>query len=119
MRQMSDLDILVNPYAFGTIKAAMEGIGYYGGANEPPGKHDSFRKKEVHFELHKRLTDESGGIRQWEDGIWDRALPTGHDHILRMCPKDFCIFHFIHLHKVFVSGTLGLRRIADAWRLQK
>lgn len=33
---MADLDILVNPYAFGTIKAAMEGIGYYGGANEPP-----------------------------------------------------------------------------------
>lgn len=31
MRQMSNLDILVNLNAFGTIKAAMEGIGYRGG----------------------------------------------------------------------------------------
>ena len=119
MRQMSDLDILVNPYSFGAISAVMKKMGYRGGTKESSSKQNSFRNKEVHIEMHKRLTDESGSIRQWEDGIWGRAMRTDHENIWRMCPEDFCIYHFLHLYRHFMHGAIGLRRIIDTWLLQK
>ena len=62
MRQMADLDILVRPYEFKQIKTVMEGLGYTSDG-ESSWKHDSFRKGEVHIEMHKRLTDDSGVIQ--------------------------------------------------------
>lgn len=117
MRQMADLDILVRPYEFKQIKTVMEGLGYTSDG-ESSWKHDSFRKGEVHIEMHKRLTDDSGVIQSWERGIWNRAIPV-RGNIYKMSPEDYYIFHFVHLHKDFMNGSLGLRRIADTWLLQK
>ncbi len=36
-----------------------------------------------------------------------------------MAKEDYYIFHFVHLHKDFMNGSLGLRRIVDTWLLQK
>ena len=63
MRQMADLDILVHPYDFNTIKTTMEGIGYKGGS-ECTWKHDCFTRREIKFEIHKRLTDDSREIQR-------------------------------------------------------
>ena len=117
MRQMADLDILVRPYDFEKIKAVMDGLGYSSGS-ESRWKHDSFKKKEAHVEMHKRLTDDSTAIRAWERGMWERAKPTD-GGIHKMSPEDYYIFHFVHLHKDFMNGSLGLRRIVDTWLLQK
>lgn len=117
MRQMADLDILVKPYDFNTIKKVMEKQGYSAGV-ESSWKHDSFRKNEVNVEMHKRLTDDSDAIQKWERGIWDRATAVD-GNIYRMSPEDYYIFHFVHLHKDFMNGALGLRRIVDTWLLQK
>jgi hypothetical protein len=68
--------------------------------------------------MHKRLTDDSNAIQAWEKGIWDRAgIVEGNIH--RMSLEDYYIFHFVHLHKDFMNGSLGLRRIVDTWLLQK
>ena len=117
MRQMSDLDILISPYHFPSVKNVMEQIGFTG-SPESSWKHDNFSKGPVHVETHKRLTDDSGRIRDWEKGLWDRAGKTG-EHIRGMAPEDFYIFHFVHLHKDFKNGALGLRRIADTWLLDR
>ena len=117
MRQMADLDILVRPYDFEKIKAVMDGLGYSSG-RESRWKHDSFKKREVHVEMHKRLTDDSTAIRAWERGMWERAKPTD-GGIYKMSPEDYYIFHFVHLYKDFMNGSLGLRRIVDTWLLQK
>ena len=117
MRAMVDLDILISPYHFARIKDVMAGLGCSAGS-ESSWKHDSFKKGSVHFEMHKRLTDDSGRIGTWEKELWDRAVKT-EDNIYRMSPEDFYVFHFIHLHKDFMNGSLGLRRIADTWLLQK
>ncbi len=117
MRQMADLDILVKPYDFEQIKSVMKKQGY-SASIESSWKHDSFKKKEVRIEMHKRLTDDSEAIQAWERGIWGRAVAVD-GNIYRMSPEDYYIFHFVHLHKDFMNGSLGLRRIVDTWLLQK
>ena len=117
MRKMADIDILVKPYEFNLIKSLMEKLDFQGDT-ESSWKHDSFRKNEVHIEMHKRLTDDSGVIQAWEKGIWDRATAVD-GNIYKMSPEDYYIFHFVHLHKDFLNGSLGLRRIVDTWLLQK
>ncbi len=117
MRQMADLDILVRPYDFKRIRTVMEGLEYTADS-ESSWKHDSFRKGEVHIEMHKRLTDDSSEIQKWERGMWSRAV-RAKENIYKMSPEDYYIFHFVHLHKDFMNGSLGLRRIVDTWLLQK
>lgn len=119
MRQMADLDILVRPYDYPTIRERMAALGYTAD-EESPWKHDNFAKDTIKVEMHKRLTDDSGPIRGWERGMWERALPSGEgEHILRMSDEDFFIFHIVHMHKDFLNGSLGLRRIADTWLLTR
>lgn len=117
-RQMADLDILVHPYEFKRIQAVMDKLDFHSGS-ESNWKHDSFLKQNIHIEMHKRLTDDSGVVRDWEQTIWQRAIPTEREHIFRMSPEDFYVFHFVHLHKDFMNGKLGLRRVLDTWLLQR
>ena len=117
MRQMADVDILVRPYEYDSIKELMEKLGFEHG-RESAWKHDSFRKGRVHIEMHKRLTDDSKYIKQWETEMWERSVPD-HEHIYKMSIEDFYIYHFIHLYKDFLNGSLGLRRIIDTWILLK
>lgn len=117
MRQMADLDILVRPYDYRRIKTVMEKLGYRSG-EESAWKHDDFQKGEVHVEMHKRLTDDSGEIQKWERELWNRAVPVA-GNVYQMSPEDSYIFHFVHLHKDFMNGSFGLRRIVDTWLLQR
>ncbi|MCR5803800.1 MAG: nucleotidyltransferase family protein [Clostridia bacterium] len=117
MRQMADLDILVRPYDYGKIKDILDDLGYES-EKESSWKHDSFRKDSVHIEMHKRLTDSSSVIRNWENEMWTRTNKVS-DHLLKMSIEDYYIFHFIHMHKDFKNGSLGLRRVVDTWLLQK
>lgn len=117
MRQMVDVDILVRPYDFKRIKDIMQQLGFSGDA-ESSWKHDNFKKQNIKIEIHKRLTDDSGVIMQWEERMWERAISNS-GHIFKMTPEDFYIFHFVHLYKDFLNGSLGLRRIIDTWLLQK
>lgn len=117
MRQMADIDILVRPYDYKRIKTVMKDLGFRA-QGESSWKHDSFKKGEVHVEMHKRLTDDSAEVQRWEREMWNRAVRV-RGNIFKMSPEDFYIFHFIHLHKDFMNGSLGLRRIADTWLLQK
>lgn len=117
MRQMADVDILAHPYEFQRIKQVMEERGFKSGT-ESPWKHDNFYKNEVHIEMHKRLTDDSNVIQTWENGLWDRAVRE-EGEVFKMSPEDYYIFHFVHLHKDFMNGHLGLRRIVDTWLLKQ
>ncbi len=116
LRQMTDLDILIRPYNFKKLRDAMERIGF-ACVNQSAWKHDNFRKDKVTVEMHKRLTDDSGAIGEWEKRMWDRSVPD-HDHIFRMTQEDFYIYHLIHMRKDFRNGHLGLRRIIDTWLLK-
>ncbi|MBO4219681.1 MAG: nucleotidyltransferase family protein [Clostridia bacterium] len=116
MRQVTDLDILVRPYDFRRIRKIMEQTGFACGV-ESNWKHDDFTKGTVLVEMHKRLSDESGSVSEWERRMWDRAVPSG-GHEYYMSPEDFYIFHLIHMHTHFQYGCMGLNRLIDTWLLQ-
>lgn len=67
--------------------------------------------------LHKGLTDDSARIRDWERRMWRRVI-RGDKGALRMHPTDQYVFHIVHMHKDFLNGSLGLRRIVDTWLLE-
>ena len=117
MRQMADLDILVRPYEYDKIKKIMQSLGYSSG-DESSWMHDNFTKNEITVEMHKRMTDDSGQIREWEETVWDRA-ERNENNVCRMATEDVYIFHYIHLYKDFKNGSFGLRRVVDGWLLQK
>lgn len=119
MRQMTDLDILVRPYDYKKIKSVMEELGYTADESESSWKHDDFRKNEVFIEMHKRLTDDSDLIKEWENEMWSKAVNEDGGNVYKMTNEDFYIFHFVHLHKDFMNGSLGLRRLIDTWLLNK
>ena len=119
MRQMADLDILVRPYSYGLIKKVMCELGFLVDSDtESSWMHDNFSKDAVNVEVHKRLSDDSDIIQKWEKQIWQRAVCV-ESRIFKMSFEDQYIFHFIHLYKDFLNGSLGLRRIVDTWLLQK
>lgn len=91
---------------------------HYTSDGESSWMHDNSRKKEITVEMHKRLSDDSDVIAEWENGIWDRTVLI-EGHIYKMSLEDYYIFHFVYLYKDFRNGSLGLRRIVDSWLLQK
>ena len=115
MRQMADIDILFYDYDYGKIKKAMEELGYIG-EPESSWMHDNFKKGDITSEAHKRLTDDSNLIQDWERRMWSRAV-CDHEHVFTMTPEDFYTYHLIHLSKDYKSGLLGLKRIVDTWVL--
>lgn len=116
MRQMADLDILVQPYRYKQIAEIMRGLEFSSGG-ESSWKHDNFAKPYVTVEMHKRLSDDSDQVREWERHVWDRVTRDGDG--LHMSVEDQMIFHIVHMQKDFLNGSLGLRRIVDTWLLQR
>ena len=117
-RSMSDLDILVRRYEHRAVMRLMRGLGYEG-ESISAWKHENFRKMPyMKVELHRRLTDDSGLIRDWEKQMWSRIRPEeGKSHVFRMADEDFYLHHMLHMEEDFRHGTLGFRRIADTWLL--
>lgn len=122
MRQMADLDVLLRPYEYAQVVDVMGDLGYQPlSAVESSWKHDDFFRDVVTVETHKRLTDDSGAVREWESRMWDRRMPAGESGgatgTCRMAEEDVLLFHLVHMHKDFCNGSLGLRRILDTWLL--
>ena len=115
MRQMADVDIFIRPYDYLQLKKMMEGNHFTCGGKSS-WKHDDFYKGEVTVEIHKRLSDNEDTLQIWQEGIWERAKRKK-DHVFEMEIEDFIVFHFIHMYKDFLNGSLGLRRIVDTWLL--
>ena len=114
MRQMSDIDLLIAPYDFTKVRMVMSELGFRVREKESASKNDTFKKNMVSVETHKRLTESPNpAILEWEKGLLDRS--DGY----KLTHEDFFIHHMIHMHHDFGNGSLGLRRIADTWLLQK
>lgn len=119
MRQMADVDVLIKPYNYSQVRDILVPLGYMGSdAGESSWKHDSFKKGVVHIEAHKRLTDDSALIRDWEEHMWKRASCDAAG-VWHMSDVDFFVFHIVHMYKDIMNGSLGLRRIADTWLIEQ
>lgn len=118
MRQMTDVDILIKPYSYEGVCEALDSLGFEPDGSETADKHDLFHNGVVTVEAHKRLTDDSGFVRDWEARMWERAVPE-QGGVCSMSDEDRYVFHFVHMHRDFRNGWFGLRRIMDAWLLDQ
>ncbi|MBR3158550.1 MAG: nucleotidyltransferase family protein [Atopobiaceae bacterium] len=118
MRQMTDMNVLVRPYEHDAIEGVMRSLAFAAEGEESSDKHDVYRKGTVTVEVHKRLTDDWDAIRDWETRMWNRVTVDSHGYY-HMSDEDVYLFHFVHMHHDFGNGWFGLRRIVDAWLLNK
>lgn len=118
MRQMTDLDVLVRPYNYARVRDVMSDLGFLFQGEEHAEKHDIYCKGVVTVEVHKRIRDDVAAVRDWESRMWERAT-CDDDGVWRVSPEDSYLMHFEHMYHDFRNGWFGLRRVVDAWLLDR
>jgi hypothetical protein len=118
MREMSDIDILIDPERMEDADGIMREMGYE--KEEESGAHNSFHKEPVyHIELHKRLFSPLVGnkaLYRYYENVWDRALPDGKNSFgYRFNDEDFYIYMIAHEYKHYYLGGTGLRSLLDTY----
>lgn len=118
MRQMTDVDILVDGYDYERVAQVMESLGLKPeGDEESIYKHDVYHKGAVTLELHRRISDEVGPRVDWEQAMLSRIAHA--EDGWHMSDEDRYLMHFVHMSHDFQNGWFGLRRVVDAWLLDR
>lgn len=112
-RQMSDLDVLIDPEKAQDAKRVMLSMGFETDAFENQPNHAGYLKPPyTEVELHTALLRE--GNEYYED-VWSRALPMeGMPGIYRFRPEDEYIYYLLHLNKHLQNAGTGIRSILDS-----
>ena len=115
MREMSDVDLLIDPKKREQAKAVMEELGY---ETEVFGKtnHDIYIKPPVyHFELHNQLFMElyADYIDYFRDSFEKLPPASGDGYEKKLSNEDFYLFMIAHACKHLHKGGIGLRVLTD------
>ena len=113
MREMTDIDLLVDPTRMNDIKQIMERLGY---TCEVFGKfhHDTYSKPPtIVFEIHHELffKDDFPQISAYYKNIEDRLLKEG--CACRMTDEDAYLYCICHTRKHDMFAGTGLRSLLD------
>ncbi|MGN0634347.1 MAG: nucleotidyltransferase family protein [Oscillospiraceae bacterium] len=111
-REMSDIDILVDPDNVTSAAAAIRTLGY---EESFVWKYETglVKKPHVCIELHSQLMpDTETLICDYFKDIWERSLPDG-EKGRRMTDEDFYLYMTAHLYKHYRHGGTGIRSIMD------
>lgn len=116
LREMSDVDILIDPERAGDVREIMERRGF---TVESYGRdfHDVYHKPPVcSFEIHRTLFSPvyAPVIRDYYSRIRERLLP-GEGTALRMSDEDFYVYMVAHGYKHYSMGGTGLRSALDIY----
>ncbi|MGF7144456.1 hypothetical protein HNQ56_002887 [Anaerotaenia torta] len=115
MRQMADMDILIQCSDQRLLKNRMEEIGYaYNGEH---GHHHVFMKSpDYNIELHTGLLPEEDSSAGYYNKIWEMAEKAeGSLCGYRMSRDDFYIYLLAHMNKHYRGGGCGLRSLTDIY----
>lgn len=114
MREMSDIDILIERDSCDAVKALLEGRGYttyrYGKDNE-----DVYRKKPFFvFEIHRSLfnSDYQPTLHSYFEG-WEYTCSNDHPYLWQMDPTENYIYLIAHLYLHYSTSGTGLRSLLD------
>ena len=112
-RQMSDLDMLVDPEKAQDAKKIMLSLGFETDAFEDQPNHAGYLKPPyTEVELHTALLREGN---EYYDDVWNRALPVeGTPGLYRFKPEDEYIYYLLHLNKHLQNAGTGIRSILDS-----
>lgn len=118
MREMSDVDILIDPERAAEVREVMESFGF-ATAGFGASAHDVYRKPPVYnFEMHRRLVSDSAGpaICAYYENVWERLIPAdGSGCRYRFSDEDLYVYLTAHAFKHFSHAGTGLRSLADAY----
>lgn len=122
LREMVDVDILVDPARRFDVKVLMEGLGYktvrYGLLND-----DVYQKKDFfNFEMHSSLFDKYSNSRFYEyyRDIFDRLSDSENsDYEKFFSAEDLYIYLIIHVQKHFYNGGAGIKYLLDIYLFLK
>lgn len=118
MRQMADIDILIDPERREDVQRIMEGRGY---TSEllPYSAHDTYQKPPVfNFEMHRLLFTVLSGekLYLYFRNIWDRVIKDADNaYGYHLSPEDFYLHMIAHEYKHYSGGGTGLRSLLDTW----
>ncbi len=118
MRQMSDVDILIDAERAEDAKVVMEELGFsckfFG-----TGFHDVYHKPPVsNVEIHSALftAGHDASLYRYYRNVKDRLLKDeGHSFGYHFGPDDFYIFMVAHEYKHYSGGGTGLRSLLDTY----
>ena len=116
MRQMADVDVLIDPGRAADVRAAMEALGFetdeFGG-----GHHDTYRKKPYgNFEMHTSLfgTGHDETMTAYFSDVERRLLKEAGTAFGRLfSPEDFYLFLTAHACKHYRGRGIGVRHLMD------
>ena len=118
LRQMSDIDVLIDPSRGADVRAIMERLGFTV-VSFDRDFHDVYHKPPVvSFEIHTALFSPvyTPAVRDYYASVADRLLPQeGTRFGRRLSEEDQYIYLLAHEHKHYSMGGTGLRSLADLW----
>lgn len=113
MREMSDIDILVDKKSMPAVKEYLIKRGY---TFEHKGHHDVYRKEPgICFELHETLIDRqrNTGFDKYFENPWQLSEPAEDGYMLT--PENEFIYLMAHLYGHFHQGGIGIRAVLDIY----
>lgn len=115
-RQMSDIDILIDPENLSQIEILMTKLGYRFQENFRP-YHDEYTKAPcITVEFHKQMLSSHNPKQNYYADIWKKVIPdTETRGGWKMTSEDFYIFQIVHLWKHYIVSGSGIRSIMDIY----
>ena len=118
MRQMSDVDILIDARRAKDAKAVMEALGFsckfFG-----RGSHDVYHKPPVsNVEIHSALISSgyNASLYQYYRNVKDCLVKDeGNSFGFHFSPDDFYVFMVAHEYKHYSRGGTGIRSLVDTY----
>lgn len=128
LRQMADIDLLIDPENAQKARQLMESLGYETigfGEREPDNKtmehHDEYFKAPfVTVEIHRQLMLVGDKDQEYYDDVFDRAIPDKElPGAFKLGPEDMYIYLLAHFHKHYKRMGSGIRSVMDIYMYQQ
>ena len=118
MREMADIDILIDADRAEDVRQIMEGLGFvtdsFGCFHD-----DAYSKPPVsHFEMHRTLFSAAAEsqLHAYYADVRERLIPEeGSQYGFRFTDEDFYLYLIAHEYKHYTGGGTGLRSLLDTY----
>ena len=118
LRQMADIDILVDSLSANSIKNIMKNLGYETILFNH-GNQDVYQKKPVYnIEIHRSLfpkRKDISVINEYYKNLTGILKVTGSKYSRKLSNEDFYIFMVAHIYKHYIGGGTGLKSLMDIY----
>ena len=120
MREMGDIDILVQAECMSDAEKCLEEIGYT--LEQSIKHHDIYKKKPyIVLEMHRAMYDKTVNKTQYEyfSDMSRAVLREGKSYIYDFTNEDFYVYMMAHMAKHFYVMGCGVRNLVDVYIFNK